>query len=119
MDDISNAITILADKVGIGVDTLYQLNLSVQMIKAVSNIITIAIIFILLVVCAIFIYKWDNDCCTFDGFEGKIIIFFVCAICIIFVCALMQYCIEETALRIYAPQYMAMKDTIHMIGDMV
>lgn len=119
MDDITQAITILADIVGVGVDTLYQLNLSIQMIKAVSNIITISVIFILLVACAIYIYRWDNsDCMMYDTF-GKVFIFLLCAGVIIFACLVLQQGIEETALRIFAPQYMAMKDTLSMIGELV
>lgn len=120
MSDISEAMMILSDKIGIGVDTLYQLNLQVQTIKAVSNIITILSILAILTISAAIIYRWDNsNLYAFDGPEGKVFLFCIIAVCIIIGCFLLQLCIEETALRIFAPQYMAMKDTVCMIGKVV
>ncbi len=119
MGDISEAITILADKVGIGVDTLYQLNLSIQTIKAVSNIVTLISMIVLIIISAIIIYIWDNRYQVFDGAEGKAFIFGMVLVVIVLGCLFFQACIEETALRIFAPQYMAMKDTISMIGGMI
>ncbi|MDD2281263.1 MAG: hypothetical protein PHS80_00020 [Methanothrix sp.] len=119
MSDISEAMIILSDKIGIGVDTLYQLNLSVQMIKAVSNIITIASIFVLIAVSAIIIYRWYNTYSMFDDDAGKLIVFIIGIIWIVIGCLFFQFCIEETALRIVAPQYVAMKDTIAMIGKVI
>lgn len=119
MGDISDAITILAYKVGIGVDTLYQLNLSVQMIKAVSNIVTLMLIFVLVAILAIIIYRWDNSHQVFDGAEGKAFVFGMALVVIVLGCLFIQACAEETALRIFAPQYMAMKDTISMIRKVI
>lgn len=121
MGDISEAMMILSDKIGIGVDTLYQLNLQVQTIKAVSNAITIISILVMITISAIIICRWDsrNPYSIFDESEGKVFLFCIIAVCIIVGCFLLQLCIEETALRIFAPQYMAMKDTISMIGTVI
>ena len=118
MEDITQEITILADKIGIGIDTLYQLNLSIQTIKALSDSITLISAITAIIIVGICIYKWDNSGEKVGDTAGKIITFCMIAAIIFLGCFISQYVIEDTILRIYAPQYMAMKDTLSMIGVM-
>jgi len=125
MDDISNAITILADKVGIGVDTLYQLNLSVQMIKAVFEIATSSIAVLISIIVIIKSYYTLKEMIASDeSFDDNDLVSFmlwrVGIICVVIVVLLaLHTCTQDIALRIYCPEYMAMKDTLVLVGDMI
>jgi len=116
--DLTTAMTIIADKLGMSIQTVYDIELQMQQFKGLEYVVIMIALLLSWSVIIYIVYKRIAPKLLWDGAEAGFICVIACVI-ITFVILILNYFIYNAIIHLYFPQYAAMKDTIDLLSCMV
>lgn len=110
----------LFSQIGMTIDQIYQVNVAAQQALVIAPIISLIVTIIIILTCITVVYIVDRKFGGRNDLDGIVwfafcICLFVGGCCIVWTLT----CGQDIVLRWYAPEYMAMRDTIEQISYII